>query len=70
MTKTEIQYMDHLLLRLIDQRRRLDEMIESIQEVLKYSRSVHVSMKCTELDHTKRERKRWARKRMASDSSA
>lgn len=58
MTEREIQYMDHLLLNLIEQKRRLEEMIESIQGVLKYSRSVHVSMKCTKLDHTKREREK------------
>jgi len=49
MTKREIAYMDYLLLTLIEQRRRLDEMIKSVREVLKYKRSTQTSMRCTEI---------------------
>ena len=55
MTKREIEYMDCLLLSLTEQRRRLDETIKSVREVLKYERSTQTSMRCTELRERRKE---------------
>jgi len=48
MTKLELDYMKRLLVLLKEQHSKLEATIKSVEEVLKYERSTHTTLKCLE----------------------
>jgi len=48
MTQLELDYMKRLLALLKEQHSKLEATIKSVEDVLRYERSTHVSLKCLE----------------------